>query len=194
MIAGVDFICDPFSTLIIELKSEFLKSNYIHKADPVCMCCKMGTGIAGPFKGCSILISSRPYFQHGPTCTRVEKGSQMKSTLNAHSYVSMYRLFWDYTNGNPTHKLVRLSPLGNANWGPQCPVDPSESEAKTCSPDGVLLIILERPLLSAILGLAGLNGYPTHKLVRLALPLLATTLNFLWALPPSCMHTIHILL
>ena len=58
------------------------------------------------------------------------------------------------------HKLVRLSPLGNTNWRPQRsvgPVSPSESEAKTCSPDGVLLctihLIFIQPLLLVILRL-----------------------------------------
>ena len=34
-----------------------------------------------------------------------------------------------------THKLVRLLPLGNASLRSQRPVGPSESEAKTSSPD-----------------------------------------------------------
>ena len=38
-----------------------------------------------------------------------------------------------------THKLVWLSPLGNASLGSQRPVGPSESEAKTSSPDRRLL-------------------------------------------------------
>ena len=77
-----------------------------------------------------------------------------------------YRLFWDWTGGYPAHKLVRLSPLGNANWGPQCPLGLSESEAKTCTPSMYESIKIEHPLLSAILGLdwwTGLVVVPSRK-------------------------------
>ena len=84
----------------------------------------------------------------------------MYDSLDIHESTLSYQLFVDLTGGYPAHQLARLSPLGNANWEPQCPIYPSESEAKTCTPYGVLLCALllifiksEHPLLSAILGL-----------------------------------------
>ena len=50
-----------------------------------------------------------------------------------------YRLFQDRTNGYPSHKLVRMRPLGNATWEPQCPVGPLEWDIKTCTPYGDFL-------------------------------------------------------
>ena len=71
-------------------------------------------------------------------------------------------LLSDWTNAHPTHKLVRLSPLGNASWRSQHPVGSSESEAKTSSPD-----ICTFPSYSLKLR-DWTNAHPTHKLDRLS--------------------------
>ena len=77
-----------------------------------------------------------PSASEAKTCTPY--GGLLCTNLLKLSTLS-YRLFWNLTGGYPTHQLARLSPLRNASWEPQCPVYPSESEANTCTPYGVLL-------------------------------------------------------